>query len=93
MSSNLNPNAEIRRYITDWWAEENTGTFHIGRPDRHDRELLVYIIEAARVLCSDRGDEQKKRLILALLKLAIDEIEPPAQSRPLAASVAATDHR
>jgi hypothetical protein len=64
---------EAGQYSKQFIAEENQGSFHIGVSDYATNRALVYVIEAARLLCA--GQSRRAR---QLLELAITEIDRQA---------------
>lgn len=68
--------AEARTYARRWREEEDARNYPIGCPDFHDRETLIFIIEAARLLCAVARVPAAELLRMALANL--DENQPPA---------------
>jgi len=56
-------------FIEDWWAQEDTGSFHLGCPSFQDRRALALLVYAARAL--NAGEHGRA---IELLKLALEEI-------------------
>jgi len=73
----LDLDAEAQKYAAQWWREENVGEYFAGSPDMRMRSALIYIIEAARVLCGKRGGADP--LPARLLRLAQTELETAAE--------------
>jgi hypothetical protein len=68
--SELDIDAEILTYARRWAVEEEACTYDIGCPDHLDRVALIYVIEAARMLC---GMEPHRAV--RLLRMAAADIE------------------
>lgn len=64
--------AEARHYPETFLAEDNELTFRIGCTNYTTNRASVFVIEAARLLCS--GDEFNPYAV-RLLRMAIKEIE------------------
>lgn len=63
------PEPDADSYVRAWTREEDAQTFSIGCTDWRDREALVYIIEAARLLRAVDHDRARTLLRLALATL------------------------
>lgn len=61
---------EASAYATGWRVEEDRGAYEVGSPDYPDRPALIYVIEAARLLC---GTDHRRAA--QLLRLAADDID------------------
>lgn len=61
---------EARSYGANFALEESTCKFHLGCADSKDTQALVYMVEAARVLCGMGSPA----LIRQLLNLALAEV-------------------
>ena len=49
-----------KQLARDWLTSEDRQTYQIGCPDWGDREALIFLVEAARALCSMRYDDTIK---------------------------------
>jgi hypothetical protein len=68
----LDLDAEARHYAARWDEQESTGEFLIGCTDYSLAPATVFVIEAARLLCSGPWSGPWAR---KLLEMALDEIE------------------
>lgn len=61
---------EAYRYAGDWRREEDSNEYMIGCPSYPDRPALIFVVEAARLLCGVERDGAVR-----LLRMALDELE------------------
>lgn len=59
------PNDDVGRSVRTWSGEEEEQLFEIGCPDFADRPALIYMVEAARLLCGMEYAAARKLLALA----------------------------
>jgi hypothetical protein len=71
----LDLDAEAKQYARSWRDQEDAQVYRIGCPSYSDRESLVFIVEAARLLC---GVDRQGAAIL--LRMAVENLE--ARTRP-----------
>lgn len=71
----LNIEEESASYTPDWWKAEDDGAFHVGVPSYEGRKALIFLIEAARNVCSVRYDMAIRLLEMATLELRRGEAE------------------
>lgn len=65
----LDLEAEMTTYVTEWWREEDARTFHVGCCNAPTRPATIFAVEAARALCGTNDE-----LALRLLHLAIENL-------------------
>lgn len=69
-AESLDLDAEAREYAIAWRRDEDDQRYPIGCPCYSDRPALIYIVEAARLLCGVEHDGAA-----ALLRMALAELE------------------
>ena len=67
--SELDLEAECRDYATGWWEGENSLQFGIGCCNFGTRPAVIYVVEAARLLCGGGDDVARQLLRMALASL------------------------
>jgi hypothetical protein len=65
----LDLDAEATLYARSWREQEDAQVYRLGCPDFADRETLIFIVEAARLLC---GVERQGAA--ELLRMAADNL-------------------
>lgn len=61
---------EADRYTNGWLKDEDKMYYYLGCPDFEDREALIYMVEAGRLICG-----MDRRRAVKLLRLAADDLE------------------
>jgi hypothetical protein len=70
ITGRLNLDREARDYAADWRGDEDRRQYNLGCPSFEDRETLIFIVEAARLLCG-----VQRRGAAELLRMALGNLE------------------